>query len=61
MNVPNFFVFLSPPLGTESQKCVAACSTGTVAKWSSTKSQKGVAECNAGPVNREVSEGKADV
>ena len=27
----HFFVFLSPLLGTESQKCVTACSTGTVA------------------------------
>ena len=26
-----FFVFLSPLLGTESQKCVTECSTGTVA------------------------------
>ena len=27
----HFFVFLSPLLGEESQECVAACSTGTVA------------------------------
>ena len=32
---PRFFVFVSPLLGTESQKCVAACSTGTVASWPS--------------------------
>ena len=35
--VPHFFVVLSPLLGTESQKCVAACSTGP---WRSGPVQK---------------------
>ena len=29
------FLFFFPLLGMESQKCVAACSTGTVAQWPS--------------------------
>ena len=32
-NVLHFLVFRSALLGTESQKCAAACSTGTVAQW----------------------------